>query len=151
MVNQTKVEEITTTQKSAPAQVVRKVTSVVPPAIQTEHPQKVFNKKKVIFRAYQVIWYVLGVIEILLGFRIALRMLGAYPTGFTNLIYFLSAPLAFPFRGILKTTDAGGLIEWSTFIAMLVYLLLAYGLVKLFQFIKPVTPEEVEKEVDSNA
>ena len=151
MADQTEVQEITTVEKSPPSQGVRKVTKIVPPLVQTDHPQKVFEKKKVIFRAYQTIWYILGVIEVLLAFRIFLRMLGAYPTGFTNLIYFLSAPLAVPFRGILKTTDEGGIIEWSTFVAMVVYLLLAYGLVKLLQFIKPVTPDEVEKEVDSNA
>lgn len=149
MVDQTRVEEITTVEKSAPSQVVRKTTTVAPPPIQTEHPQKVFEKKKVIFRTYQAIWYILAVIEILLAFRIFLRMFGAYPSGFTNLIYFLSAPLAIPFRGILKITDEGAVIEWSTFVAMLVYLLLAFGLVKLLQFIKPVTPQEVEKEVDS--
>lgn len=145
--DQIKVEEITTVEKSSPAQVVRKVTKVAPPLVQTEHPQKVFEKKKIIFRTYQVIWYILGVIEILLAFRIFLRMSGAYPSGFTNLIYFLSAPLAVPFRGILKITNEGAVIEWSTFVAMIVYLLLAYGLVKLLQFIKPVTPQEVEKEV----
>ena|SRR3989344_6650522 len=142
-------EEVTTISKSAPAQVIRTTKTVTPPPVQTDHPQKVFEKKKVIFRTYQVIWYILGVIEVLLAFRVFLRMSGAYPSGFTNLIYSLSAPFAFPFRGILKTTDEGAVIEWSTFVAMVVYLLLAYGLVHLMQFIKPVTPEEVEKEVDS--
>ena len=141
-------EQITTVSSTAPAQVTR-TTKVVTPPVQTEHPQKVFEKKKVIFRSYQVIWYILCVIEVLLAFRIFLRMTGAYPSEFTNLIYSLSAPFALPFRGILKTTNEGAVIEWSTLVAMVVYLLLAYGLVKLLQFVKPVTPEEVEKEVDS--
>lgn len=143
-------EQVTTVSKTAPAQII-KTTKVVTPQVQTEHPQKVYDKKKIIFRTYQVIWYILGVIETLLAFRIFLRMSGAYPSGFTNLIYFLSAPFALPFRGILKTTDEVGVIEWSTLVAMAVYVLLAYGLVNLLQFIKPVTPQEVEKEVDSNA
>ncbi len=142
-------EQVTTVSSTAPAQVTQTTKTVTPPPVQTEHPQKVFEKKKVIFRTYQVIWYILGVIEIVLAFRIFLRMSGAYPSGFVNLIYFLSAPLAVPFRGILKITDEGTVIEWSTFVAMLVYLLIAYGLVNLLQFIKPVTPQEVEKEVDS--
>lgn len=137
-------EEITTVSNVAPSQVI-KTTKTVTPQVQTEHPQKVFEKKKIIFRSNQVIWYILGLIEIVLAFRIFLRMFGAYPSEFTNLVYFLSAPLAVPFRGILKTTDEGGVIEWSTLVAMLVYLLLAYGLVNLLQFIKPVTPQEVEK------
>lgn len=140
-------EEITTVSRPTSAQVV-KTTKTVTPQIQTEHPQKVFEKKKVIFRTNQVIWYILGIIEILLAFRVALRLFGAYPSEFTNLVYYLSAPFAIPFRGILKTSSEGAFIEWSTLIAMLVYLLLAYGLVNLLQFIKPVTPQEVEKKVD---
>ncbi len=138
-------EEITTVSRSAPAQIT-KTTKTVNPPIQTEHPQKVFEKKKVIFRSNQVIWYILGVMEVLLAFRIVLRMFGAYPSEFTNLIYFLSAPLAVPFRGILKTSTEGAVIEWSTLIAMLVYALLALGISELLKFIKPVTPQEVEKE-----
>lgn len=141
-------EQVTTVSKSTPVQVTQTTKTVTPP-IQTEHPQKVYDKKKIIFRSYQVIWYITGIIEAVLAFRIFLRLSGAFPSEFTNLVYFLSAPLALPFRGILKTTDEMGVIEWSTLVAMVVYLLLAYGLVNLLQFIKPVTPEEVEKEVDS--
>ena len=39
--------------------------------------------------------------------------------------------------------------EWSTLIAMAVYAILAYGLVALFQLIKPTNPEEVEQNVDN--
>lgn len=141
-------EEITTVSRPISAQVVKTTKTVTPPPVQTEHPQKVFEKKKVIFRSNQVIWYILGIIEVLLAFRVALRLFGAYPSEFTNLIYYLSAPFAIPFRGILKTSSEGAFIEWSTLIAMLVYLVLAYGLINLLQFIKPVTPQEVEKKVD---
>ncbi len=119
--------------------------------VQTEHPQKVFEKKKVIFRSYQIIWYILGIVEVLLTFRFVLKIIGANPgSPFTNLIYTLSAPLAQPFVGVVRPAAAGGAyFEWTTIIAALVYLLLAYGLVHLFQFVKPVTPKEVEREVDS--
>ena len=118
--------------------------------VATEHPQKVYAKKKTIFRIYQVIWYVLGVIETLLIFRIVLKALGANPaSGFTNLIYSLSNPLALPFRGIFPTPVVeGSVFEWSTLIAGIVYLVLAYGLVYLFQIVKPTTPLEVEQKVN---
>ena len=71
------------------------------PPVQTEHPQKVYEKKKTIFRTYQVIWYILGVIEILLTFRVVLKMLGAnISSPFVSLIYVITDPLAAPFRGI---------------------------------------------------
>jgi hypothetical protein len=144
-----KTEEQTTTVSSTAPTQVTKTTKVVTPPVQTEHPQKVFEKKKAIFRFYQVIWFITGIIEVVLAFRIFLRMTGAYPGGFTSLIYALSSPFALPFKGIIKSSsETGPFIEWSTFIAMVVYLLIAFGLVQLFQFIKPVSPQEVEKEVD---
>ena len=135
-------EEVTTVTKKVVEQ----------PVVVTEHPQKTFVKKKAIFRTYQVIWYILGVIETLLAFRIALKSLGAYPfSGFTKFIYALSDPLALPFSGILGVTvNAGSVFEWSTFIAIAVYALIAYGIVEFLQFAKPVTPEEVEQGVDGH-
>ena len=145
---QTETQEITTV--SNPKQVL-KTTKVIAPDVKTETPQKVFEKKKAIFRTYQVVWYILAVIEILLGFRVILKALGANPlSGFTDLVYALSDPLALPFSGILKVTVSGNSVfEWSTFIAAIVYALIAYGIVYLIQIVKPVTPHEVDQEVDN--
>ena len=123
----------------------------VDPVVRTEHPQKVFEKKKTIFRTHQIIWYVLGVIEIMLGFRMTLKALGANPlSGFTSLIYAVSDPLALPFQGILGTSfTQGSVFEWSTLIAAVVYLLIAVGIIQLAQILKPVTPREVEETVDN--
>lgn len=121
------------------------------PAIRTERPQRVFEKKKTIFRTYQIVWYILGVIETLLIFRFLLKALGANPfSGFTFFIYSLSDPFALPFNGILGTTVIGALVfEWSTIIAIIVYALIAWGIVYLLQIVKPVTPDEVEEKVDN--
>ncbi|HWY78987.1 MAG TPA: YggT family protein [Candidatus Sulfotelmatobacter sp.] len=146
-VNTTETKETTTV--SNPDEMV-KTTITTPPSIKVEHPQQVFNKKKTIFRAYQIIWYILGIIEILLGFRVALKALGANQlSGFTSLIYALSDPLTLPFRGILPNTISGiSLFEWSTIIAAIVYALVAYGLIYIMQLVKPVTQKEVEQKVD---
>ncbi len=121
--------------------------------VQTEPPQKAYEKKKFIFRTYQIIWYILGVVEILLVFRLVLKALGANPTSeFTNLIYGLSDPLVFPFSGIFRTTVSpsyGAVFEWSIIIAIIVYAVIAFGLVQLLQLIKPTTPQEVENTVDT--
>jgi uncharacterized protein YggT (Ycf19 family) len=122
-----------------------------PLAGNNEHPQKVYAKKKVIFRAYQVIWYILGLVEALLAFRFILKALGANTgSGFTNFIYILSDPFALPFRGIFPTSVAQtNAIEWSTIVACIVYLIAAFGIVQLFQLIKPTNPQEVAENVDS--
>lgn len=121
------------------------------PVAVEESGQKAYHKKKAIFRTYQVIWYILGIIEILLAFRLILKALGANPlSGFTNLIYTLSDLLALPFAGILPVTaTSNSVFEWSTLIAATVYLIVAYGIVELMQFVKPVTSEEVEQNVDT--
>lgn len=121
------------------------------PVTPGEHPQKTYTTKKRIFRAYQAIWYILGVVEVLLAFRVGLKALGANSgSGFTDLIYTLSNPLALPFRGIFQTDVVeGSVFEWSTIVAGLVYTIIAWGLVKLFQLIKPTNPQEVERTVNS--
>lgn len=142
--------EVTTVEKSQPQQVVKTTKRVTPP-VQTEHPQKVFEKKRVIFRSYQVIWYLLALVEVSLGFRLTLKAIGANPfSGFVSLIYGISDPLALPFSGIIRSgTYGSSVFEWSTIFAAIVYFLVAWGLVSLLQFLKPVTPKEVEQEVDN--
>jgi|SRR3989304_1212990 len=120
--------------------------------VMTEEPTpKAYAKKKFIFRAYQLIWFVLGIIEVLLAFRVVLLALGANPqAGFANFIYAVSDPFAIPFRDLFGVTVQDTYVfEWTTFIAMAVYAVVAYGLVELFQLIKPTTPEEVERETQS--
>lgn len=152
MADQVETQEVTTvSQQTAPTQVI-KTTKQVTPAVQTEHPQKVFQKKKAIFRTHQIIWYILAIVELLLAFRMTLLALGANPSsGFTHIIYSLSNPLALPFRGIfgVTATPEGNFFEWSTIVAAIVYALIAYGLVELMQLVKPVSKEEVEQTVDS--
>ena len=115
--------------------------------LENRTPQQAYTTKKAIFRTYQVIWYILGLIEVLLAFRFVLRLLGANPnSGFTSLIYAVSGPFALPFRGVVPASTFGNsALEWSTLIAMIVYLIIAYGLVKLFQLVKPTDPIEVER------
>lgn len=120
-------------------------------AIDPQNPQKAYQSKKVIFRAYQVIWYILGVIEVLLAFRFVLRLLAANPnSGFVSFIYGVSSPFIAPFRGIFRTPNfSGAVIEWSTLLAMVVFAVVAYGIVRLLQIGKPVEPDEVERTVDT--
>src|SRR4030042_3606255 len=139
-------EEVTTLENTLPSQVVRKTTTQVAPDIKEEAPQKVYDKKKRIFRLNQYIWYILGMIEILLAFRIVLKAVGANQgSGFTSFIYSVTGPLALPFRGILgESIDGSSLIEWSSVFAAVVYLVIAGGLVYLLDLINPVSQEDVD-------
>lgn len=128
---------------------IKQTRTVHEPLVKTEHPQKVYETKKTIFRSWQIIWYVVAVLEVVIGFRVALKAIGANAlSGFASLIYAVSDPLTIPFRGIIRSSVYGNsVIEWSSMIAALVYLLIAWGIVSLIHMAKPVTPEEMEENV----
>lgn len=141
-------ETVVTTPTSS--QVVTK-TQVVAPRAETVTEKQDYQAKKTIFRAYQIIWYLLGAIEIFLTFRVILKLFGASTaSGFTDFIYAISNPFALPFAGIFGITEISEMtFEWSTLIAMVVYAIVAYGIVSLFQIVKPTDKQEVEGTVDN--
>ncbi len=142
------MQDIITVENSIPLETVSKTTSWVEPGVRGETPQKVFNKKKTIFRFNQIIWYILGFIEVLILFRFALKALGANTySGFTSLIYSATEPIVAPFRGILITSTSGSnIIEWSAMFAAVVYLCVAWGIVYLLDLVYPITPNDVEMQ-----
>lgn len=145
------VERVVTPIPEVVTPVAQTTRTTTRPTIVTEHPQHVYEAKKTIFRAYQVIWYVLALIEILLAFRMTFRAIGANAySGFVMLIYGITGLLTAPFRNIIPSYGSGtSVFEWSTIIAAAVYLLIAWGIVYLFQLVKPVTPGEVADGVDN--
>lgn len=106
---------------------------------------------KPLYRATQVVWYILGLVEVLLAFRFILKLLAANPVaGFTNFIYSFSYPFAAPFINVFSTSRVqNSIFEWTTLLAMLVYGLVAWGIVKIFFMSKSVsTPEAASKLED---
>lgn len=103
---------------------------------------------KPLYRGTQVVWYILGVIEVLLVFRLVLKLLGANAdAGFTSFIYGVSYVFATPFLSVFGISQvAGNVFEWTTLLAMFVYWVLAVGIIKLFLIGKTVsTPEAAVK------
>jgi len=88
-----------------------------------------------IFQVNYLVYYVLGVIEVLLAFRLVFKILGANPeSGFVSFIYGATGILLFPFSGIFQTiavADTSSLLEPATLIAMAVYGVIGRGIVKL--------------------
>lgn len=106
---------------------------------------------KPLYRGTQIVWYVLGVLEILLAFRFVLKLLGANPAaGFSNFIYSLSYPFTLPFSTVFGTTSvSGSVFEWTTLLAMAVYWLVAFGLIKILTMSKAVTTPEAAVKLDN--
>ncbi len=116
---------------------------------------KEYSQTKTLFHSYQIIWYIFGFIEIVLAFRFVLKLLGANPeAGFTKFVYGLSTPFAAPFLNIFRATPNQGVettsfFEWSTLVAAIVYIVITWGLIKIFKLGKPTDPADVVKSVDS--
>lgn len=83
----------------------------------------------------QIAWAVLSFLEILLGLRFLLKLIGANPdSGFAVLIYGITEPLIAPFALLVGTPTAGGVIlEVTTLIAMAIYALLFWGIVSVIR------------------
>jgi len=86
-----------------------------------------------------IVYFIFGILEILLAFRFVLKLAGANPSsGFVDFIYSLSRIFVLPFNGIFHTSLAQGdvttsIFEPSTLVALIVYALIAWGIVKLIQ------------------
>lgn len=108
--------------------------------------KRVFRKRRSVFKAYQVVWYVLAIIEILLAFRFFLELFGANSySPFTHFIYTVSYPFVYPFLGVFGITTAGrSEVEWPIFVAALVYAAVAYLLSPFLQILYPVSSKDID-------
>lgn len=99
---------------------------------------------KPLYRGTQVVWYVLGLVEVLLAFRFVLKLLGVNPTtGFSYFIYSVTHVFAFPFLAVFRVSQvAGSIFEWTTLLAMFVYWALAVGIINLFLMGRSVSTSE---------
>lgn len=90
--------------------------------------------------ASRIVWFIAGLISILLVFRFAFILLGANTANsFANFIYSASHPFASPFFGLFDYKQVYGEsnFEVSTLVAIIVYLLIAYGIAKLLTITQP--------------
>lgn len=87
--------------------------------------------------AEYLIYFFFGALEILLAFRLVLKLMGAsVSSAFVSMIYGLSGLFILPFEGIFRRGFSQGIettsvLEPSTLVAVIVYAILAWGIVKL--------------------
>jgi hypothetical protein len=106
---------------------------------------------KPLYRGTQIVWYILGILEVLLAFRLVLKLLGANSAaGFTKFIYNVTRPFASPFLNVFGVTKVeGSVFEWTTILAMIVYWLIAFAIIKLFVMSKSVSTPEAASKLDN--
>src|SRR5687768_10874009 len=74
----------------------------------------------------RVIYFVFGVIEIVIAIRILLKLIAANEaSGFARFIYGFTAPFLAPFQGVVNSPRArnGSTFELSSLLAILIYVL----------------------------
>jgi len=87
---------------------------------------------------------------VLLAFRFVLRLLAANPSaGFSSFIYTVSYPFAGPFLNVFHASKVQeGFFEWTTLVAMFVFFLIAWGIVRLFFMSKTVSTTDAAAKLD---
>jgi len=106
------------------------------------------------FKVTQLIWWVLGLLEALLGLRFLFKLIGANPNNpFAIFLYELTDFFVRPFATLTGTPTAGNMVfEFSTLITMIVYALVGWGLERLFYviFYRPRGPVSLKQTTVSD-
>jgi len=89
--------------------------------------------------AQRFIWFIIGIVNVLIAIRFVLLLLGANQTaGFVDFIYGITGVLVAPFVGIFGEPTYGQFVfEWSSLLAIAIYSLIAWGIVKLLTLTRP--------------
>jgi YGGT family len=90
-------------------------------------------------RAAMITYLILGILEALLITRVILKLLAANPgSSFVRFVYNISALLVAPFQGIFPTpATQNSVLELSSLVAIAVYALIAWGIVRLIAILGP--------------
>jgi uncharacterized protein YggT (Ycf19 family) len=125
-------EEIVRTPHGADATVVEQRTHIDP----TPEERQLGN----VYLAKRIVWLITGIIVALVALRFLLLLAGAnMQIGFGALVLGLTQPFVAPFLPLFN--EQGARIEFSTLIAIAVYLLLGWGISKGLELaLAPRTP-----------
>ncbi len=90
--------------------------------------------------AYQVtrlVWTLLGLLEIMLGLRFLLKLVGANgASGFGTFAYGTTGLFIKPFAGLVSTwTSGSSILEVNTLVAMAIYALFIWGVVRVLSMV----------------
>jgi uncharacterized protein YggT (Ycf19 family) len=89
------------------------------------------------FRAAAIVWFVVGIVEILIAARFLGKLFGASAhSAFVNFIYQVSGPVVAPFTGIFGDTGSRtNTFETASLVALVVYAVIGWGVVVLIRIV----------------
>ena len=106
------------------------------------------------FRVTQVIWLLLGLLEAVIALRVVFKLIGVNEANpFAALLYNVTNLFVAPFASLTGAPAAGGMVlEISSIIAMIVYLLIAWALERIVYvlFYRPRGPVSVSQTTVSD-
>jgi uncharacterized protein YggT (Ycf19 family) len=124
------VRRVETVQPVQPVQLVEPVEPVRP-----VRPVRAYGTPDPVFRVTQLIYTILGIVEVLLAIRVVMKLLDANPgAAFTAFMYSITDPLVAFFQGVFPEPQSNGsMLELSALLAMAVYALLAWAIVRVIE------------------
>ena len=106
------------------------------------------------FKATQMIWLLLSLLEAVIALRVVFKLIGVNATNpFAALLYNITNLFVAPFASLTGAPSAGGMVlEISSIIAMIVYLLIAWALERIVYvlFYRPRGPVSVRQTTVSD-
>jgi len=105
-----------------------RMTQVTSSQREPDREQRIFT-----FKATQLIWLLLGILEALIALRIGLKLIGANPESpIVALIYGFTYIFLFPFEGLINSPASGNFVlELSSMFAMVIYALIAWAVERI--------------------
>jgi uncharacterized protein YggT (Ycf19 family) len=127
-------QETTTGEPVRPVVPVTPATPVTPVTTSSTSRTAVHTEGSSTNRIIQIIWWVVGFIDVLIAIRFLLKLFGANPAPFVRFMYDLTWPLVAPFHGIFNTAQEGrSILEPESLVAMAIYALIGWGIVSLIR------------------
>jgi hypothetical protein len=101
--------------------------------VQTTQREPERERRIFTFKATQLVWLFLGLLEALLALRFILKLIAANPDApIAVFIYGLTGLFLLPFAGLTATPQLGGMVlELATMVAMVVYALIFWAIERL--------------------
>jgi len=99
-------------------------------------PQNTMDKSDNIEKIIQLVWFVVGFVNVILALRVVFLLFNAQQSGFTGALYTITAPFVMPFNGIFPAPVQGNTyFDTAALVAIIIYSLAAWGAVTLIKII----------------
>lgn len=117
--------------------------------VRTTQHEKGQEQRAATFKITQLIWLLLGILEGLIALRVVFKLIAVNAANpFATLLYNVTNLFVAPFASLAKAPAASGMVlEISSILAMIIYLLIGWALVRIITvlFYRPRGPVSVQQ------